>query len=504
MFLFNISTYILPSTFILWEVNKVLNIIVIISWNRFQNLFIINHSLLENDIDGDAFCLLKDESLKVMIKSQGLLLKFQKIYSQLVSDKESHSCAPEVAEVETDVVVPQVTKKNSSKPLSDDIIQQQCKIYGRNNQNRKLSQWQEAVNHAAYNLVKLSPDKMYDRAVLKTAAEEEARKSYVFQKKSGSRSKYVCDQKVNKRAHMSTNEREEAIKLCTINLQSLTEQSENKRKQIEQANNLKSYEECAKLHKELRSLLNEKGKVEQQLNKLKKKAKRHSRYAAGACQSTKKDSCSAIVPKRDITSFFTSKELDHSSPNTSTCTSTSDDSNVSKDTLILSSDEYEYEYEDEDEKNRIKKRKLDFYKGCPDEDVSFVGIEVESKAMEDACPISTDVVEIEVENTTTPTVKEYDNNDIQVVDDAAKKNAISGEFQILQEGIAVAVNKEVEVMESKEKSVECEEPNSMVTAIEHIGTGFVNKVLECKRGKKSNAEVMSQASGGKGNSDHFL
>ena len=27
--------------------------------------------LLENDMDGDAFCLLKDESLKVMIKSQG-------------------------------------------------------------------------------------------------------------------------------------------------------------------------------------------------------------------------------------------------------------------------------------------------------------------------------------------------------------------------------------------------------------------------------------------------
>ena len=75
-------------------------------------------------------------------------------------------------------------------------------------------------------------------------------------------------------------------------------------------------------------------------------------------------------------------------------TTTSDDSNVSKDTLILSSDEYE------DEKNRIKKRKLDFYKGCPDEDVSFVGIEVESKAMENACHISTDVVEIKVENTT--------------------------------------------------------------------------------------------------------
>ena len=154
--------------------------------------------LLENDIDGDAFCLLKDESLKVVVKSQGLLLKFQKIYSQLISDKASHSCAPEIAEVELDVVAPQipVTKKNSSKPLSDNIIQEQSKIYGRNNKNHKLSKWQEAVNHAAYNLVKLSPDKMYDRAVLKTAAEEEARKSYVFQKKSGSRSKYVLTKRL--------------------------------------------------------------------------------------------------------------------------------------------------------------------------------------------------------------------------------------------------------------------------------------------------------------------
>ena len=467
--------------------------------------------LLENDIDGDAFCLLKDESLKVMIKSQGLLLKFQKIYSQLMSDKASHSCAPEIAEVELDVVAPQipVTKKNSSKPLSDNIIQEQSKIYGRNNKNHKLSKWQEAVNHAAYNLVKLSPDKMYDRAVLKTAAEEEARKSYVFQKKSGSRSKYVSDQKVNKRAHMSANEREEAIKLCTINLQSLTEQSENKRKQIAQANDLKSYEECAKLHKELRSLLNEKGKVEQQLNKLKKKVKRHLRYAAGACQSTKEDKCIVNVPKRDITSFFMLKDPGHSSPNTSTCTITSDDSNVSQDTLILSSDEYEYRHECEDERNRIKKRKLDFYKGCPElgENESLVGNEDESKAREDACFTSTNVVEIETENTTTPAGKECDNNvtdDIEVVDGAAKNNAISGEFQILEEGTAVAVNKEVEIMESKEKNVECEEPNSMVTAIETIGTGYADQVLECKRGKESNAEVMSLASGSEKNSDNFL
>lgn len=507
-----ISTYILPSTLILWESEQCLKYCCGHILEQISKFIQYKLLLLENDIDGDAFCLLKDESLKVMIKSQGLLLKFQKIYSQLISDKASHSCAPETAEVKLDAVAPQITKKNSSKPLSDDIIQEQSKIYGRNNKNHKLSKWQEAVNHAAYNLVKLSPNKMYDRAVLKTAAEEEARKSYVFQKKSGSRSKYVSDQKVNKRAHMSANEREEAIKLCTINLQSLTEQSENKRKQIAQANDLKSYEECAKLHKELRSLLNEKGKVEQQLNKLKKKVKRHLRYAAGACQSTKEDKCIVdvpIVPKRDIKSFFILKDPDHSSPNTSTCTVTSDDSNVSHDTLILSSDEYEYRYECEDEKNRIKKRKLDFYKGCPElsENESFVGNEDESKAREDACSTSTNVVEIETESTTTPTGKECDNNvidDIEVVDGAAKKNTISGEFQILEEGIAVAVNKEVEIMESKEKNVECEEPNSMVTAIETIGTGYVDQVLECKRGKESSAEVMSLASGSEENSDNFL
>ena len=350
------------------------------------------------------------------------------------------------------------------------------------------------MNHAFYNLVKLSPDKMYDRAVLKTAAEEEARKSYVFQKKSGSKSKYVSDKKVN--------EREEAIKLCAINLQSLSEQSENKRKQIAQANDLKSYEECAKLHKELRSLLNEKGNVEQQPDKLKKKVKRHLRYAAGACQSTKEDKCIVnvpIVPKRDITSFFMSENPDHSSQNTSTSTFTSVDSTVSQDTLILISDEYEYRYECEDERNRIKKRKLDFFKGCPElaENESFVGNEDESKAREDACSTSTDVVEIETENITTPAGKECDNNvtdDIEGVDGAAKKDAISGEFQILEEGIAVAVNKEVEIMESKENNVECEEPDSMVTAIETIGTGYVDQVLECKRRKESNAEVMSLAS----------
>ena len=37
----------------------------------------------ENDVDGDAFLLLEEESMRRMIKSEGLLLKFKKAYANL-------------------------------------------------------------------------------------------------------------------------------------------------------------------------------------------------------------------------------------------------------------------------------------------------------------------------------------------------------------------------------------------------------------------------------------
>lgn len=233
-----------------------------------------------------------------------------------------------------------------------------------------MSKWQEAVNHAAYNIVKQSADKMYDRSLLRNLADEEARKTYVFQKKSGSRSRYV-DHNQKKREKLSADDREETIKLCSINLQSLTEQCENKRKEITQAGNLKNYEQCAKLHEELRSLLNEKGTVQCRLHKLQKKVKRHLRYAEK--QNTigvKESPATATKCKRDIMSFFKSKDSEQSSPNTSTCT-TSNTSNDSDVTRILSSD-------DEDEVNVINKRKLDFHEGYTEliGDQNLVGNEV--------------------------------------------------------------------------------------------------------------------------------
>ena len=148
-----------------------------------------------------------------------------------------------MTELEADVAPALVTEiSTSSKSLSEDIIKDQSKIYGRNTKvNVKLSRWQDAVNDAAFNMVKKSPDKMYDRSLLKFLADEEARKTYVFQKKSGSRSNYV-DHRMKKREKLSADNRDEAIKLCSVNLKPLTEQCENKHKQITQASRLKNYE----------------------------------------------------------------------------------------------------------------------------------------------------------------------------------------------------------------------------------------------------------------------
>lgn len=72
--------------------------------------------------------------------------------------------------------------------LSVDVIKEKSKIYGKD-KNTPLSSWHQAVNQAAFIIAQKFPDRMYDRGQLKLDAEEEARKTYVFNKSYGSRSK---------------------------------------------------------------------------------------------------------------------------------------------------------------------------------------------------------------------------------------------------------------------------------------------------------------------------
>ena len=211
-----------------------------------------------------------------MITKQGLLLKFQQKFKQLSTSLDTvvttDSTTPVVVTDDVkDHPVPALSKKPSQKPLSDEIVKEQSKIYGRYNANAKLNEWQEAVNAAAFKIALKSPNKLYDRASLKTNAEAEARKTFVYRKKSGSRSKFVESEKPAKRAKQSTDDRTKEISLLSLELQSLTAQSANKQKEVAEANDLQDYERCGQLHKELRALLVERQKVQNKLSDLQKK-----------------------------------------------------------------------------------------------------------------------------------------------------------------------------------------------------------------------------------------
>ena len=123
-----------------------------------------------------------------MITKQGLLLNFEqkfKILSNSLDTTVTKDSTEHVVVIDDvkDYPVPGLSSKPSQKPLSDENVKEQSKIYGRFKSNAKLNEWQEAVNAAAFKIASKSPNKMYDRASLKTKAEAEAWKSFVYKKK---------------------------------------------------------------------------------------------------------------------------------------------------------------------------------------------------------------------------------------------------------------------------------------------------------------------------------
>lgn len=94
--------------------------------------------------------------------------------------------------------------------VSDEFIREHAKIFGMRRKDAQLTNWQKAVNDSAYEVAKGNPDLLYDRGTLKLEAEKKARKSYIFQKKGGSRSKskeMTGSQPPMKRAKISQEER---------------------------------------------------------------------------------------------------------------------------------------------------------------------------------------------------------------------------------------------------------------------------------------------------------
>ena len=85
---------------------------------------------------------LEESNLRNMIKSEGLLVKFKKVYAEQLScintdgksSTNNNGTAPE---------------KQKEKDTNQEYVKENSKIYGRGTQ-KQLTNWQNAVNEAAY------------------------------------------------------------------------------------------------------------------------------------------------------------------------------------------------------------------------------------------------------------------------------------------------------------------------------------------------------------------
>ena len=252
-----------------------------------------------------------------MIKKQGLLLKFEKKFNELkekgpqqcVSDRIDSS-AEDIHNIQSSSAESLPSDSQSVRPvMSTSVVKDQSKIYGRNKENTKLSSWQKAVNNASFLIVGESPDMLYNRAQLKLAAEEEARKTYVFKKKSGSRSRFERENDIPKRKKMSTSERKEELISCSSKIQVMNPRITELKRNITEAKEIKDYGLCAKLHDEQRKMIRDVHALKKKHSKLQKKEIKHQKYIDKRKDNSKSEEFSSddsedVLPQRDIRSFL--------------------------------------------------------------------------------------------------------------------------------------------------------------------------------------------------------
>ena len=202
-----------------------------------------------------------------------------------------------------------------TRDFSENIIAEHSKIFGRGKPDDQLSEWQKAVNAKALEIVGEKPELMYRRGELKMNAEERARASYIF-KKGVSRSQFSTDEKAPKRQKVSADEREHKIISISSDIEILNKQMIAKQNLISKANATKDFQLCDKTYKEIRELMREKGKLEQQLKVLQKKEAKSKWYRktkpTKESSSTGKGPTVALPPKDahsslDIRTLFTMK-----------------------------------------------------------------------------------------------------------------------------------------------------------------------------------------------------
>ena len=139
--------------------------------------------MLENDTDGDAFTLLDKGTIKEIIPTVGMRLKFQNAFDKLVQIPViNNATEPDPTANTTSEQLTKICLSNSSN-LDESVVREHLKIFGYRRESAQLTEWQKAVNKSAYEVAKDNPNLLYNRGDLKSLAEEKARETYIFKKR---------------------------------------------------------------------------------------------------------------------------------------------------------------------------------------------------------------------------------------------------------------------------------------------------------------------------------
>ena len=231
--------------------------------------------------------MLNTESIKELVPAVGLRLKFQSAFANLIPASKTITINPiaddDDGDDDGDDVCEEVTVQttdNSLKAgkLDEEFVREHSKIFGHKNPTAKLTDWQNTVNVSALQIAMEYYNLLYYRGLLKLRAEEKARETYVFKKKSGSRSRKLDGESNPKRPKVSQEDRRGKITELSTEIELLKKQIATKQNIISKANTVKDFQLCDKTQTELRSLLKEKGKCEKQLAEVQKKEAKSNWY----------------------------------------------------------------------------------------------------------------------------------------------------------------------------------------------------------------------------------
>ena len=236
-----------------------------------------------------------------MIKSEGLLVKFKKVYAEQLScintdgksSTSNNGTAPE---------------KQKEKDTNQDYVKENSKIYGRGTQ-KQLTNWQNAVNEAAYQIVQSNSSLLFDRANLKFQVEAKARETYIFKKRSGSRSRLTQSDSENqvKRTKLNSSQRVSLLSSLSEQLDSVKSQIAITQKHIGRSTNTSDFEACSKAHVQLRKLLGEKQSLQNKLTDIESRHARSRKKCKDTSSKTMQSTIS-VAGIQNITNFFSQKE----------------------------------------------------------------------------------------------------------------------------------------------------------------------------------------------------